>query len=167
MNTRTQSNTQVTLTVGEVRRRQAVTKEDASGFGHLQVDHVGGVLQGCDSLFMAHLLQTGAVHLHTHTHTHTTESVNTGNWPTGRKGADSHSQQLVSDLQPPVLVGSASFDDLGHVDAVVARDVLVSDTASDAKAQTWTRTEGDTPSGWGAAARNIGCLVLFWSPVLF
>lgn len=85
MNTRTQANTQNTLTVGEVRRRQAVTKENASGFGHLQVDHVSGVLQGCDSLFMAHLLQTGAVHLHTHT----TESVNTAagsHWPTGRKG---------------------------------------------------------------------------------
>lgn len=135
MNTRTQSNTQVTLTVGEIRRRQAVTKEDASGFGHLQVDHVGGVLQGCDSLFMAHLLQTGAVHLPTYT----TESVNTGHWPTGRKGAESYSQQLVSNLQPPVLVGGASFNNLGDVDAVVAGDVLVSDTTSNAKAQTWTR----------------------------
>lgn len=140
MNTQTQSNTQVTLTVGEVRRRQAVTMEDTSGFGHLQVDHIGGVLQGCDSLFMAHLLQTGAVHLHTHTYTK--ESMNTGHWPTGRKRAESHSQHLVSDLQPPVLVGGASFNDLGHVDAVVARDVLVSDTTSDAKAQTWIRSRG-------------------------
>lgn len=35
---------EVTLTVGEVGGRQTVTEEHAVGLGHLQVDHVRGVL---------------------------------------------------------------------------------------------------------------------------
>lgn len=64
---REETHGEVTLTVGEVGRRQAVAEEHAVGLGHLQVDHVGGVLQRRDGLLVAHLLQPGAVHLHAHT----------------------------------------------------------------------------------------------------
>lgn len=48
-----------------------------------------------------------------------------------------HRQDLVPNLQPPVLVGRTPLDDLGDVDAVVARNVLVPDAPRDAEAQTW------------------------------
>lgn len=53
------------LTVGEVRRGEAVVHEDTVGFSHFQVDHIGGVFQGSDGVLMAHLLQASAVHLRT------------------------------------------------------------------------------------------------------
>lgn len=48
-----------------------------------------------------------------------------------------HRQQPVSDLQAPVLLGSASLDDLGDVNAVVPGDVLVPNAPCDAEAQSW------------------------------
>lgn len=39
-------------------------------------------------------------------------------------------------------MSSSSFDDLGHIDAVVARDVLVPHSACYTEAETWTRTRG-------------------------
>lgn len=57
----------ITLTVGEVRRRQAVAQKHTVGLRHLQVDHIRCVLQGCDGLLVAHLLQSSGIHLHTHT----------------------------------------------------------------------------------------------------
>lgn len=55
------------LTVGEVGRSEAVVHEDTVGFSHFQVDHVGSVFQGSDGVFVAHLLQAGAVHLNADT----------------------------------------------------------------------------------------------------
>lgn len=34
-------------------------------------------------------------------------------------------------------MGSTPFDNLGHIDAVISRDMLVPDTSSDAEAKTW------------------------------
>lgn len=56
----------------------------------------------------------------------------------------SYSQQFVSDLQPPVFMCSSSFDDLGDIDAVVARDVLVPNSACYTEAKTWN-TAGPGP----------------------
>lgn len=50
-----------------------------------------------------------------------------------RHGA--YREQPVPDLQAPVLLGSTSLDDLGDVDAVVPRDVLVPDAPCDAETQ--------------------------------
>lgn len=51
------------LTAAEFRRREGVVDEDVGGLGHLQVDHVGGVLQGGDGVLVTHLLQAAAVDL--------------------------------------------------------------------------------------------------------
>lgn len=40
-----------------------VVEVEAAGLGHLQVDHVGGVLEGGHSFLVPHVLQIGVVHL--------------------------------------------------------------------------------------------------------
>lgn len=49
----------------------------------------------------------------------------------------SYSEQAVSGLQPSVFLGSSSLDDLGDIDAVVPRDMLVADSSGDAEAEPW------------------------------
>lgn len=51
------------LTAGDVGRREAVIHVDVVGLCYLQVHDVGGVLQGRDGVFVAHLLQAGSVDL--------------------------------------------------------------------------------------------------------
>ncbi|KAL0608748.1 UPF0764 protein C16orf89 [Plecturocebus cupreus] len=46
-------------------------------------------------------------------------------------------QDLVSNLQPPILVGSTPFDDLCYIDAIISWDVLGPYTPSDAEAKTF------------------------------
>lgn len=48
-----------------------------------------------------------------------------------------HRQDLVSNLQPPILVGSTPFDDLCYIDAIISWDVLVPYAPCDAEAKTW------------------------------
>lgn len=50
-------------------------------------------------------------------------------------GHGAYRKQPVSDLQAPVLLGSTSLDDLGDVDAVIPRDVLVPDAPCNAEPQ--------------------------------
>ena len=58
--------TAVPLTVGDVRRGEAVVHEDTVGFCHFQVDYVWGVFQGSHGMLVGHLLQTSVIPLHTH-----------------------------------------------------------------------------------------------------
>lgn len=51
------------LTAADVSRREGVIREDVGGLRYLQIHHVGGVLQGCDSVFVSHLLQAATVDL--------------------------------------------------------------------------------------------------------
>lgn len=51
-----------------------------------------------------------------------------------------YGEQLVSNLQAPVFLSSSSFNDLGDIDAVVTRDVLVSYSTCYTETQPWTRT---------------------------
>lgn len=53
-----------------------------------------------------------------------------------------HREQPIPNLQPSVFLGCAPFDDLGDVNAVVARDVLVPDAPRDAEAQPWKKEHG-------------------------
>lgn len=55
----------------------------------------------------------------------------------GRAMGGPHRQDLVSNLQPPILVGGTPFDNLGYIDAIISRDVLVPYTACDAEAKSW------------------------------
>lgn len=48
-----------------------------------------------------------------------------------------HRQNLVSNLQPSILVSSTSFDNLGYIDAIISRNVLVPYTPCDAETKTW------------------------------
>lgn len=56
---------------------------------------------------------------------------------TRNHAAGPHRQNLVSNLQPAILVGSTSFDDLCYVDAIIARDVLVPYAPCNAEAKSW------------------------------
>lgn len=64
-----------------------------------------------------------------------------------------HRQDLVSDLQPAILVGSTSFDDFRYVDAIISRDVLVPYAPRDAEAKSWMIGRGE-----GAASVPGGAL---------
>ncbi len=68
--------------------------------------------------------------------------------------SESYSQQFVSDLQPPVFMCGSSFDDLGDIDAVVARDVLVPHSACYTEAKTWN-TPGPGPEGGQTVRASI------------
>lgn len=50
-------------TAGVVGGRVHVVEVQAAGFGHLQVHHVRGVLQGGHRLLVPHVLQVGVIHL--------------------------------------------------------------------------------------------------------
>lgn len=60
-----------------------------------------------------------------------------------------YSQQFVSDLQPPVFMCRSSFDDLGNIDAVVARDVLVPHSACYTEAKTCNTSGPESGPGSG------------------
>lgn len=140
-------------TAGVVGGRVHVVEVQAAGFGHLQVHHVRGVLQGGHCLLVPHVLQVRVIHL--------PGAKGAVRWwlsppaAPSQQGAQekgpgmgtvalrvpgwhgAYRQQPVPDLQAPVLLGSASLDDLGDVDAVVPWDVLVPDAPCDAEAQSW------------------------------
>ena len=165
------------LTVGEVGRGEAVVHEDTVGFSHFQVDHVRSVFQGSDGVFVGHLLQASTVHLNTERHEELINDNNMSKMSSLRKSCDrktifkhedgmrsccdhqsweSYSQQLVSDLQPPVFMCSSSLDDLGDIDAVVARDVLVPHSTCYTEAKT-CNTPGPGP-GPGPGPEGGGLL---------
>lgn len=80
----------------------------------------------------------------------------------GRRGDRApYRQDLVPNLQPPVLVGGTPFDDLRHIDAVVPRNVLVSYTPRDAEAKTWREESAEVGvrlpgEGWGQGTQRVG-----------
>lgn len=115
--------------------------ELGGGCSHLQVDHLPGVFQGRNSIFMENILQRHVVHLQG---SEVIRSLVTRHY-SQKTWWFSYSNDFIPDLEPSVTVRRSSLDNLCDVDAVVSRNMLVPDTTSDAEAETWT-TESGEPS---------------------
>lgn len=50
-------------------------------------------------------------------------------------------KKSISNLQPPIFLCSSSINNLGDINAVVPRDVLVSHSSCNTETQTWRRYE--------------------------
>lgn len=124
-------------TAGQVRWAVSVHVVDVlgGGRGHLQVDHLPCVFQDRHSVFMENVLQRHVVHLWGSEVVRRTFTRRYSQAPR----RFSYSDYFVPDLQASVTVRRSSLNNLGDVDAVVSRNVLVPHATSDAEAEAWTR----------------------------
>lgn len=147
------ANLRFALTVGDIGWREVVINEKGTVFGDTEVHDVRSGLQCRNCLFMSHFLQARSIYLHgkecktmiKHQKQHRNKAIKCLcrcktvnlclNLEPKRENTIkriknlSYSDKFIPYLQSPVFVCSPSFDNFGHIDAVVTRNVLVTNTA--------------------------------------